>query len=141
MHPGDCAMIKQVESPQVQHLALRTSSRRGRDVAQQPQHSILLISYTILDMVARQRCAKRARVENEQVATGQGAQDGETERDEHPERKGGWNSRSEATRAARDEHGEHMTFHKASRWGHSRAATGRGAGRARCGLHEHERQQ
>ena len=29
---------------------------------------------------------------------------------------------------------EHMTFHKASRWGYSRAATGRGAGRARCRL-------
>ena len=29
---------------------------------------------------------------------------------------------------------EHKTFHKASRWGYSRAATGRGAGRARCRL-------
>ena len=36
---------------------------------------------------------------------------------------------------------EHKTFNKASRWGHSPAATGRGAGRARCGLHEHGRQQ
>ena len=36
---------------------------------------------------------------------------------------------------------EHKTFNKASRWRHSRAATGRGAGRARCGLHEHGRQQ
>ena len=36
---------------------------------------------------------------------------------------------------------EHKTFHKASRWGHSRAATGCGAGCARCGLHEHGRQQ
>ena len=36
---------------------------------------------------------------------------------------------------------EHKTYYKASRWGHSRAATGRGAGRARCGLHEHGRQQ
>ena len=35
---------------------------------------------------------------------------------------------------------EHKTF-KASRWGHSRASTRRGAGRARCGLHEHGRQQ
>ena len=32
---------------------------------------------------------------------------------------------------------EHKTFNKASRWGHSPAATGRGAGRDRCGLHEH----
>ena len=29
---------------------------------------------------------------------------------------------------------EHKTFHKASRWGYSRAATGRGGGRARCRL-------
>ena len=29
---------------------------------------------------------------------------------------------------------EHKTFHKASRWGYSRAATGRGAGRASCRL-------
>ena len=29
---------------------------------------------------------------------------------------------------------EHKTFHKASRWRYSRAATGRGAGRARCRL-------
>ena len=29
---------------------------------------------------------------------------------------------------------EHKTFHKASRWGYSRAATGRGAGRAGCRL-------
>ena len=29
----------------------------------------------------------------------------------------------------------------ASRWRHSRAATGRGAGRARCGLHEHGKEQ
>ena len=29
---------------------------------------------------------------------------------------------------------EHKTFHKTSRWGYSRAATGRGAGRARCRL-------
>ena len=28
--------------------------------------------------------------------------------------------------------GEHKTFLKASRWGYSRAATGRGAGRSRC---------
>ena len=47
-------MIKQVESPQVQHSASRISSGRGRDVAQQPQRSILQISYTFLDMVARQ---------------------------------------------------------------------------------------
>ena len=40
-----------------------------------------------------------------------------------------------ATGAARDEQlGEHKTFHKASRWGHSRADTGRGAGRAWCRL-------
>ena len=38
-----------------------------------------------------------------------------------------------ATGAARDEQlGEHKTFLKASRWVYSRAATGRGAGRARC---------
>ena len=30
--------------------------------------------------------------------------------------------------------GEHKTIHKASRWGYSRAAAGRGAGRARCRL-------
>ena len=54
-------------------------------------------------MVARQRCAKRARLGNEQVARRQGAQDCETERDEHPERQGSWNSRSEATGAARNE--------------------------------------
>ena len=40
-----------------------------------------------------------------------------------------------ATRAARDEQlREHKTFLKASRWVHSRAATGRGAGCARCPL-------
>ena len=38
-----------------------------------------------------------------------------------------------ATGAARDEQlGEHKTFLKASRWGYSRAATGRGAGRVGC---------
>ena len=68
--------------------------------------------------------------------------DCETERDEHPERKVGWSSRSEATEAARmSSSEEHKTFNKASRWRHSRAATGRGAGRARCGLYEHGRQQ
>ena len=37
---------------------------------------------------------------------------------------------------------EQKTFYKASRWGYSRAATGRGAGRARCRLvHEHGREQ
>ena len=36
-------------------------------MAGQLQHSSLQISYTILDMVARQRCAKRALPENEQV--------------------------------------------------------------------------
>ena len=36
---------------------------------------------------------------------------------------------------------EHKTFCKASRRGHSRAATGRGAGRTRCGLHEHGKEQ
>ena len=36
---------------------------------------------------------------------------------------------------------EHKTFGKVSRRGHSRAATGRGAGRARCGLHEHGKEQ
>ena len=42
---------------------------------------------------------------------------------------------SRATRASRDEQlGEHKTFFKASRWVHSRAATGRGAGRAGCRL-------
>ena len=35
----------------------------------------------------------------------------------------------------------HKTFNKASQWRHSRAATGRGAERARCGVHEHRRQQ
>ena len=44
-------MIKQVDSPQIQHSATRISSRRGRDVAQQLQLSILQISYTILDTV------------------------------------------------------------------------------------------
>ena len=40
---------------------------------------------------------------------------------------------SRATGAARDEQlGEHKTFLKASRWVYSRAATGRGAGRAGC---------
>ena len=40
-----------------------------------------------------------------------------------------------ATGAARDEQlGEHKTFLKASRWVYSRAATGRGAGCARCPL-------
>ena len=68
--------------------------------------------------------------------------DCETERDEHPERKVGWSSRSEATEAARmSSSEEHKTFNKASRWSYSRAATGRGAGRARCGLYEHGRQQ
>ena len=102
MHQGDTATIKQVESPQVQHWASRTSSRR-RHVAQQQQHSTLQMNHTSLDMVARQRCAKRARPENEQVARGQGPEDSKTGRDEHPERKGGWNSRSEATGAARSE--------------------------------------
>ena len=69
-------------------------------MAQQLQHSALQINHTSLDMVARQRCTKRARAENEQVARGQGAEDSKTGRDEHPERKGGWNSRSEATGAA-----------------------------------------
>ena len=36
---------------------------------------------------------------------------------------------------------EYNSFLRASRWGHSRAATGRGAGRARCGMHEYRRQQ
>ena len=72
-------MIKQVESPQIQHSAKRVRCGRGREVARQPRHSILRISYTSLDMVAQQRCAKRARTENEQVARGQGAQDCETE--------------------------------------------------------------
>ena len=40
---------------------------------------------------------------------------------------------SRVTGAVRDEQlGEHKTFLKASRWVYSRAATGRGAGRARC---------
>ena len=39
-----------------------------------------------------------------------------------------------ASRAAQEKQlGEQKTFHKASRRGHSRAATGRGAGRAQCG--------
>ena len=70
IHQGDCAMIKQVEIPHVQHSAARTSPRRGLDVAKQLQHSILQINHTSLDMVARQRCAKRARPEHEQVARG-----------------------------------------------------------------------
>ena len=36
---------------------------------------------------------------------------------------------------------EYKTFNKASRWGHSRAATGRGAGHAQCGLHENGKEQ
>ena len=96
-------MIKQVESPHREPVP-------GGDAMWHSSHSIASCRCTVLDMVAR-RCAKRARLENEQVARGQGAQDGETERDEHSERKGGWNSRSEATRAARDEQlGGHETF-------------------------------
>ena len=56
--------------------------------------------------------------------------------------KGCWNSRSEATGAARDEQlGGAQDFQQGHAGGHSRAATGRGAGRARCGLHEQRRLQ
>ena len=79
-----------------------SNENQFRDVAQQLQHSILQINQTSLDMVALQGCAELPRLENEQVAREQGAQDCETGRDEHLERKGGWNSRSEATGAARD---------------------------------------
>ena len=68
MHEGDCAMIKQVEIPQIQHSATRISSWRTRDVAQQLQHSVRQIGCTSLNMVARQSCAKRARPGEEQVA-------------------------------------------------------------------------
>ena len=121
MHQGDSAMIKQVESPQIQHSATRISSRRGRDVARQPQHTILQISCTSLDMVvARLRYEKRARPDNETNTP-------------KPVR------RQEQLEMSRSD--LHKTFNKASRWGHSRAATARGAGRARCGLREHGRQQ
>ena len=90
-------------------------------------------SSTWLHGSARQRCAKRVRQGNEQVARRQGAQDCETERDEHPERKGGWNSRCEATRAAWE---EHKTFNKASRWGHSQTATGTSTGDNKHRLHQ-----
>ena len=99
MHQGDCAMIKQVESPQVQHSASRTSSRR--DAMWHSSHSTAFCS-SVTPFSTRCSDTRKER-RNEQVARGQGAQDGETERDEHPERKSGWNSRSEATGAARSE--------------------------------------
>ena len=73
----------------------------GRDVARQLQHSNLQASGSNLDKVARQRCARRPRPEDKQVARGQGARNRGTGRDEHPERMGDQNSCSEATRAAR----------------------------------------
>ena len=72
-----------------------------RDVARQLQHSNLQAGGSSLDKVAPQQCARRSRPEDKQVARGQGARNRGTGRDEHPERKGGWNSRSEATRAPR----------------------------------------
>ena len=70
-------------------------------MARQLQHRNLQASGSNLDEVARQRCARRPRPEDKQVARGQGARNRGTGRDEHPERKGDWNSRSEARRAAR----------------------------------------
>ena len=72
-------------------------------MSHQLQLSILQISFAILNMAAQQRCAKRARLGNEKVARRRGAQDRETERDEHPDRKGDWNCRSEVTGTAWDE--------------------------------------
>ena len=74
-------MIKQVESPQIQHSATGISSGRGQ------------ISYTVLDLVSRQRCARRARPENEEAARGQGAQDCERTRRSH--RTKGWLEQSQ----------------------------------------------
>ena len=54
-----------------------------------------------LDKVAPQRNARRSRPEDLQVARGRGAFNRAIGGDEHPERKGGWNSRSEATGAVR----------------------------------------
>ena len=38
-------------------------------------------------------------------------------------------------------HATKLNSSKASRWEYSRAATGRGAGRASCGLHKHREEQ
>ena len=59
----------------------------GRDVARQLQHSNLQASGSNLDKVARQRCARRPRPEDKQVARGQSAQNRGSGRDEHPERQ------------------------------------------------------
>ena len=55
----------------------------GRDVAKRLQHSSLRAGHHSLDMFERQRCAKRARPENRQVARGWGAHDCGTGRDAH----------------------------------------------------------
>ena len=59
--------------------------RNNTRLLRSPRNNTSPANHASLGMVARQRCAKRARPENE------------------PEREGGWNSRSEATRAARSE--------------------------------------
>ena len=81
-------MINQVEIPQVQHSSYCTSSCRSITPVSTWSHG--------------SDALKKTRPENEQVPRGQGAEDCEIGRDEHHERKGGWNSRSEATGAARE---------------------------------------
>ena len=58
-----------------------------------------------------------------------------------PEAAASAQQQQQTERLSEPESREHKTFHKASRWRPSRAATGRGAGRARCGLHEHGNEQ
>ena len=76
------------------------------------------------------------------MARRQGAQDCETKREEHPEQRvAGTVAARRQEQLGMSSSEEHKTFNKASRWRHSRAATGCGAGRARCGRHEHGKQQ